>query len=69
MCRKRVGLTGEQAGMKGLLMKRILELQDPLVVCCQIYELFDNQRVWVIFLKKSEKVKILYSSLLNVNNF
>lgn len=69
MCRKRVGLTGEQAGMKGLLMKRILELQDPLVVCCQIYELFDNQWVWVIFLKKSEKVKILYSSLLNVNNF
>lgn len=69
MCRKRVGLTGEQAGMKGLLMKRILELQDPLVVCCQIYELFDNQWVWVIFLKKSEKVQILYSSLLNVNNF
>lgn len=69
MCRKRVGLTGEQAGMKGLLMKRILELQDPLVVCCQMYELFDNQWVWVIFLKKSEKVKILYSSLLNVNNF
>lgn len=69
MCRKRVGLTGEQAGMKGLLMKRILELQDPLVVCCQIYELFDNQRVWVIFLKKSENVQILYSSLLNVNNF
>lgn len=69
MCRKRVGLTGEQAGMKGLLMKRILELQDPLVVCCQIYELFDNQWVWVIFLKKSENVQILYSSLLNVNNF
>lgn len=69
MCRKRVGLTGEQAGMKGLLMKRILELQDPLVVCCQMYELFDNQWVWVIFLKKSENVQILYSSLLNVNNF
>lgn len=69
MCRKRVGLTGEQAGMKGLLMKRILELQDPLVVCCQIYELFDNQWVWVIFLKKSENVQTLYSSLLNVNNF
>lgn len=45
MCRKRVGLTGEHAGMKGNLMKRILELWAALVISCQIYV---NVSLWII---------------------